>query len=182
MNEDEETEILVYPDGRRVTFLEEGTDEEGAYLRIEHCVKNQGTMNGPHWHPHLSEAFSIQEGRMRFLVGREQRICEAGETITIHPGQVHQFWNISEEQLRVIHEIRPPGQHRQMFETVHYLEWAGKMTKRGIPRSPLWLGLLWELIDGYIVGPPRWFQICFFGGLAQVAKRVGYGKTGVKYR
>lgn len=173
--EDKKAAELLHPDGRRITFLEEGMDQAGAYLRVEHLVPKQGAMNGPHWHPYLTETFSVQEGKMRFLVDGKERICTAGETITVLPNQVHQFWNISEDQLRVSHEIRPPGQHRRMFEMVHQLECAGKMTKKGIPRNPLWLGVLWKSIDGYIVGPPRWLQPIFFGSLARIATFFGYG-------
>lgn len=33
---------------------------------------------------------------------------------------------------------------------MHKLESEGKLTKKGIPRNPLWLGVAWECIDGYL--------------------------------
>jgi hypothetical protein len=57
--------VLVHRDGHRVAFLEEGTDERGEYLVIEHVWTRPGTMAGPHWHPVLTESFRVREGRMR---------------------------------------------------------------------------------------------------------------------
>lgn len=167
-------ETLVHPDGRRVTFLEQGIDEHGDFLIIEHQITRQGIMNGPHWHPKLTESFKVREGRMRFLVDGQEQIVESGSQITVYPNQVHQFWNIGEQQLVVTHEIRPPGLHWKMFVLVHKLECEGKMTRKGIPRHPLWLGVAWECIDGYLDGPPKSFQKVFLGGLAKLAKVFGY--------
>ena len=42
---------LVHRDGHGVAFLEEGTDERGGYLVIEHVWTRPGMMAGSHWHP-----------------------------------------------------------------------------------------------------------------------------------
>jgi hypothetical protein len=111
---------------------------------------------------------------MRFLVDGQEKIIESDGKITIYPNQVHQFWNIGEDQLVAIHEIRPPGLHRDMFKLVHKLECEGKMKKKGIPLNPLWLGLAWKCIDGYLVGPPLIVQKVVLGGLARLAKVFNY--------
>ncbi|MDF2962993.1 MAG: hypothetical protein K0S39_4728 [Paenibacillus sp.] len=111
---------------------------------------------------------------MHFLVDGQEKILEPEGQITIYPNQVHQFWNIGEERLVVLHEIRPPGLHRNMFELVQKLEKEGKMNRKGIPLNPLWLGLAWKCIDGYIDGPPLIVQKVFLGVLARLAKAFGY--------
>ncbi|CEI82676.1 MULTISPECIES: cupin domain-containing protein [Oceanobacillus] len=165
---------LVYPDGRTVTFLQAGQDEDGEYITLGHRMTQQGAVNGAHSHPLLKEKFIIIKGRMRFLVDGQEITLEAGEEIIILPNQVHQFWNVSDGNLEVIHEIRPPGQHWKMFVLMHKLECEGKLTKNGIPRNPLWLGVAWECIDGYLKGPPRFIQKIFLGGLARLAGNLGY--------
>lgn len=165
---------LVHPDGRTVSFLAKGTDEKGDFLIIEHRVTRQGAMNGPHWHPVLTETFQVAEGRMRFVVDGKETILEAGGQLTVHPNQIHQFWNIGDRPLAATHEIRPPGLHGNMFGLIHKLECEGKLTSKGIPRNPLWLGLAWECIDGYLAGPPPWVQTVVLGGLARLAKAIGY--------
>ncbi|MEN1968000.1 hypothetical protein WMZ97_07970 [Lentibacillus sp. N15] len=92
----------------------------------------------------------------------------------MYPNQVHQFWNISEQHLVATHEIRPPGRHWKMFVLVHKLECEGKMSAKGVPRNLLWLGVAWECIDGYMAGPPKFIQRVFLGGLAKLAKWLGY--------
>ncbi|WP_205175224.1 cupin domain-containing protein [Bacillus pakistanensis] len=168
-----QTNTLKHPDGRTVTFLETGVDEKGDYLLVEHRIWKQGAMNGPHWHPVLTESFTINKGKMKFLVDGKESIVSKGETISIHPQEIHQFWNISENGLVAIHEIRPPGQHRKMFELIHKLESEGKLNKKGIPSNPFWLGMVWASMDGYIKGPPKFVQVVLFGGLASLGKWFG---------
>ena len=165
---------LVHRDGHRVAFLEEGRDGRGEYLVIEHVWTRPGTMAGPHWHPVLQEMFSVREGRMRFRVDEREFELGPGECVTVHPGEVHRFWNEGEGRLRVLHEVRPPGRHREMFELWHRLDLAGKTNRHGVPKDPLALGLLWELQDGYLAGVPASLQRLVFGGLARLARLVGY--------
>jgi mannose-6-phosphate isomerase-like protein (cupin superfamily) len=167
-------DALVHRDGHRVTFLEEGTDERGDYLVIEHVWTRPGMMAGPHWHPVLTETFRVLEGRMRFRVDGREFFLGAGEGVTVRPGEVHRFWNTGEGRLRIVHEVRPPGHHRQMFELWHRLDLAGKTNRHGVPKDPLALGLLWELQDGYLAGIPVSFQRVFFGGLSRLARMAGY--------
>jgi mannose-6-phosphate isomerase-like protein (cupin superfamily) len=165
---------LVHRDGHRVAFLEEGMDERGDYLLIEHVWTRPGIMAGPHWHPVLTETFRVLEGRMRFRVDGGEFFLGPGERTTVRPGEVHRFWNTGEGRLRVVHEVRPPGHHRQMFELWHRLDLAGKTNRHGVPKDPLALGLLWELQDGYLAGVPVCLQRVFFGGLSRLARMAGY--------
>jgi mannose-6-phosphate isomerase-like protein (cupin superfamily) len=103
---------LVHRDGHRVAFVEEGTEERGGYLLIEHVWTCPGMMAGPHWHPVLRETFHVLEGRMRFRVDGREFFLGPGEGVTVRPGEVHRFWNEGEGRLRVLHEVRPPGRHR----------------------------------------------------------------------
>lgn len=165
-----EKSVLVHPDGRRIIFVDKGTDTKGSCLIVEHFLTRPGAINGPHWHPGLTETFTIKKGKMKFRVDDQELILEANQQVTVLPNQVHQFWNISETETQFIHEIRPPGKHQKMFELVHRLECEGKMNAKGIPTNPLWLGLLWECMDGYIEGPPPWVQTIFFKSLAFFAR------------
>jgi mannose-6-phosphate isomerase-like protein (cupin superfamily) len=165
---------LVHRDGHRVAFLQEGRDERGNYLLIEHVWTRPGMMAGPHWHPVLTETFRVLEGRMRFRADEREFFLGPGERITVRPEEVHRFWNTGKGRLRVIHEVRPPGHHRQMFELWHRLDLAGKTNRHGVPKDPLGLGLLWELQDGYLAGVPVSVQKIFFGGLARLARFTGY--------
>jgi mannose-6-phosphate isomerase-like protein (cupin superfamily) len=169
-----ENDVLVHRDGHRVRILGQGTDEAGRFLRIEHVWTRPGPMAGPHWHPVLAESFSVVEGRMRFRVDGRDFSLGPGEGVTVRPRQVHRFWNESEARLVLMHEVRPPGRHREMFELWHRLDLKGKTSRQGVPTNPLALGLLWELQDGYVAGVPAVAQRLVLGGLARLAKRIGY--------
>ncbi|RXZ80358.1 cupin domain-containing protein [Paenibacillaceae bacterium] len=166
--------MLQYPDGQTVTCLDQGTDANGEYLIVEHRIIRQGAVNGPHWHPDLKESFTVIEGQIRFRVDGEDIIAGPGDKLTVFPKQVHQFWKEGDDPLVMIHEIRPPGLHWHMFALIHKLECEGKMNRHGIPRNPLWLGLAWEAMDGYLSGPPTVVQRLVLGGLARLAKAFGY--------
>jgi mannose-6-phosphate isomerase-like protein (cupin superfamily) len=169
-----ENDALVHRDGHRVRILGEGTDEAGRFLRIEHVWTRPGPMAGPHWHPVLTESFAIEEGRMRFRVDGRDFSLGPGEGVTVRPRQVHRFWNESEGRLVLMHEVRPPERHREMFELWHRLDLEGKTNRQGVPKSPLAIGLLWELQDGYVAGVPAVAQRLIFGGLARLARRIDY--------
>lgn len=166
--------VLIHPDGSTVTLVERGVGELGEYLRVEHKINRKGAINGPHWHPIISEMFTVKQGKMRFRVDGEETLMGPGRTISISPGQVHQFWNEGGDPLVALHEIRPPGLHWQMFALLHKLETEGRMNRKGIPRNPLWLGYAWETMEGYLAGPPKIIQKIVLGGLARLARAVGY--------
>ncbi|MDF2713256.1 MAG: hypothetical protein K0R28_181 [Paenibacillus sp.] len=165
---------LRYPDGQTITCLAWDTDKDGEYLLVEHRMYRNGAINGPHWHPVLTEKFTIVQGTMLFRVDGNETVAGPGSTLVVSPNQVHQFWKESDGPLVMLHEIRPPGRHWQMFALIHKLECEGKMNQKGIPRNPLWLGAAWESMDGYIAGPPKLVQKIVLGGLARLARVFGY--------
>ncbi|GGD60771.1 cupin domain-containing protein [Paenibacillus nasutitermitis] len=163
--------VLLYPDGQTVTCLE--GDEQGEYLLVEHRIYKNGAINGPHWHPVLTETFSVLQGTMQFKIDDKETMAGPGSTVVVSPKQVHQFWKVGGDPLVMLHEIRPPGNHWKMFELLCKLECEEKINRKGIPRNPLWLGALWGAMDGYIVGPPKFAQTIVLGGLARLAALFG---------
>ncbi|WP_306359432.1 hypothetical protein [Nocardia sp. CC227C] len=87
---------------------------------------------------------------------------------------MHEFWNETADT-EIDHEIRPPLRHRAMFELWHALDAAGKTTAANrVPRDPLALALLWDYQDGYLAGIPPRLQRAVLGGLARLARALGY--------
>jgi mannose-6-phosphate isomerase-like protein (cupin superfamily) len=172
---DEDRGPLVHRDGHSVEFLAEGTDARGRYLAIRHRWTRPGMMAGPHWHPVLTERFVVEAGRIVFRIDGRELVLGPGEEVVVRPRVVHGFRKVDEEPLSFLHEVRPPGRHRAMFELWHRLDRAGKTTRSGVPTNPLDLALLWELQDGYLAGIPAALQSVVLGGLARVARRLGRG-------
>jgi mannose-6-phosphate isomerase-like protein (cupin superfamily) len=164
---------LVFRDGRRVTFVAEGSDEEGPFLRIEHRLPRPARQAGPHWHPLLIERWTVRRGRLRFRIDGRELVLGPGESTSAGARQVHEFSTLTADVV-LDHEVRPPLQHRRMFELWHALDTAGATTRSGLPRNPLALALLWQAQDGYLAGVPAWLQHAIFGGLARLSRALRY--------
>ncbi|MEV0337203.1 cupin domain-containing protein [Nocardia sp. NPDC050717] len=167
--------VLTFRNGHRVTLIDRGADEQGAYLRLEHVLPRVGREAGPHWHPEISETWTIRSGRVRFRIDGTEIVARPGDTVTAPPRAVHEFWNEAPDTV-LDHLIRPPLRHWAMFEFWWGLDTTGRTTAGKLPRNPLALGLLWEYQDGYLAGPPAPLQRLVFGGLAALARRTGYAR------
>ncbi|WP_211246460.1 cupin domain-containing protein [Amycolatopsis taiwanensis] len=166
-------DALIFRNGHRITRLAEGTDGDGPYLRLEHRIPRPQRQAGPHWHPVLTEQWTVQEGRVRFRVAGKDIDAGPGDTVAAKAGQVHQFHTDSPDVV-LRHEIRPPLRHWEMFQLWHRLDLAGKTTRNRMPRNPLAVALLWKYQDGYLAGIPAILQRFVLGGLAALARVTGY--------
>ncbi|WP_280356817.1 cupin domain-containing protein [Nocardia otitidiscaviarum] len=165
---------LTFRNGHRVTLVAEGTDEHGPYLRLRHLLPTPGRQAGPHWHPTLAERWTVRRGALRFRIDGTEVIARQGDSAVAPAGVVHEFWNEAPDT-EIDHEIRPPLHHWAMFELWHALDAAGKTTVAGrVPRDPLALALLWDYQDGYLGGIPPRLQRTVLGGLARLARTLGY--------
>ncbi|WP_280487462.1 cupin domain-containing protein [Nocardia farcinica] len=168
-----EQRAVTFRNGHRVTLVDRGVDERGPYLKLHHHLLQPGRQAGPHWHPELAESWTVRAGRLWFEVDGTEIVAGPGVTVSAPPRAVHQF-RCEEPGTEFDHEIRPPLRHWQMFELWSALDLAGRTTAGRIPRNPLALALLWEYQDGYLAGVPAWAQRVVLGGLARIARRVGY--------
>jgi hypothetical protein len=50
----------------------------------------------------------------------------------------------------------------------------GKTNKRGVPKNPFELALIYELAESYLVPMPLFSQKALFGSVAKVARWRGY--------
>ena len=162
-------EVMEGPNGRT-----EVVESDEHRILFRHTTHHVGRMAGPHWHPVLAERFRVVAGVVRFRVDGTWREVGPGQTVHVAPRAVHEFRHDDPGELVMEHEVRPPGRHRAMFEVLHALHATGRLTRTGLPRSPLSLGLLWGLQDGYLAGPPPWLQRALLGGLDRLARRLGH--------
>ncbi|MBL1077865.1 cupin domain-containing protein [Nocardia sp. 2] len=168
-----DSSTLTFRNGKRVTLVEQGVDEQGAYLVLEHLLPRAERQAGPHWHPVLAEEWTVLRGRVRFRIDGVESFAGEGDSAVAAGGVVHEFWSVTPETV-VRHVIRPPLRHWEMFRLWHALDAAGKTTSAGVPRNPLALALLWDYQDGYLAGIPAGAQRVVLGGLARLARRCGY--------
>ncbi|MEU1982680.1 cupin domain-containing protein [Nocardia sp. NPDC019395] len=170
-----EPRVLTFRNGHRITMLGQGTDDRGPYLRLRHDLREPNRQAGPHWHPVLTEEWTVRRGAVRFRIDGREILAEPGDTVSAPARAVHEFWNETPGTV-LDHEVRPPLRHWNMFSLWSALDEAGATTDSGVPRNPLALALLWELQDGYLAGIPAWPQRAVLGSLAAIARRTGYGR------
>ena len=133
--------------GERFTFTATAASTEGELLAFDFALKARGAVPMPHVHPEQSERFEVVAGEMRFRVGLRTIIAGPGDVVLVEPGVAHSFANAGPDEARLRVEVRPALAMEEMFADVIALAEAGRMTTRGMPRSPLDLALLARTYD-----------------------------------
>ena len=121
--------------GERFTFTDTAASTGGELLAFDFALKPGGAVPIPHVHPIQTERFEVLAGRMRFRIGLRTQIAEPGDVIEVEPGVAHGFANAGDEEARLHVEVRPALAMENMFAEVVAMAEAGRMTRRGMPRS-----------------------------------------------
>jgi quercetin dioxygenase-like cupin family protein len=166
--------------GERITFLKTTQETNGELLRFEYVLPPGFTIS-EHFHPHQEERHEVLSGTLRGRVGGQERDYAAGERVVGSAGVPHAWRNSSsEEELRIISELRPPLVLETIMETSFGLARDGKTTKKqGIPKNPLQLAVLVDEMRGmfYSSAVPVAVQEAFlalFAVVASVGRMLGY--------
>jgi quercetin dioxygenase-like cupin family protein len=133
-----------------------------------------------HVHQRTLERVSVIEGVLTVSLGsrRDRRELRAGETLELPPQIPHRFWNPSDQPVRLVGEARPGAQLGIALERLCRLAQEGKVTRRGAPKNPLQVALLFEQSEMYLTGIPLAIQRPLQGWLAGLARRRGYTAGG----
>jgi quercetin dioxygenase-like cupin family protein len=130
----------------------------------------------PHIHPNGEERFSVQEGKVEFLVGRRKVIAEPGDELVVPPGTKHAFKNVGDSDAVFRAELapEPTGKGQGFFEETAAAAKQGMYTKRGIPTglgaALHLLGILERYQDFAVISnPPPTMQRLLF----PLARRFG---------
>jgi quercetin dioxygenase-like cupin family protein len=133
--------------GERFTFTDTARSTDGELLAFDLALRPGGAVPIPHVHPIQTERFEVVAGRMRFRLGWRTVLAGPGEVVEVPPGVMHGFANAGEEEARVRVEVRPALAMEEMLADVVAMARAGRMTRRGLPRSPLAFALLARTYD-----------------------------------
>lgn len=163
--------------GERFTFTHTAASTDGELLAFELALRPGGAVPIPHVHPIQTERFEMLSGTMRFRVGLRHVTAEAGDVLEIEPGVMHGFANAGDEEVRVLVEVRPALAMEDMFAEVIAMAEAGRMTRRGMPRSLLDLALLARTYDAEAHAPfvGRRLQRFLLAPLVALARRPSPG-------
>jgi quercetin dioxygenase-like cupin family protein len=87
-------------------------------LAVEAVYAPDGSAPPKHFHPAQSEHFEVLEGSITTRVDGDERVLEAGETIDIPVGAVHQMWNAGAEPARMLWRTSPAGRTLEWFQAL----------------------------------------------------------------
>jgi quercetin dioxygenase-like cupin family protein len=133
--------------GERFTFTHTAATTDGELLAFDFGLRPGGAVPIPHVHPIQTERFEVVEGQMRFRVGLRTVLAGPGDVVEVEPGVAHSFANAADDEARLRVEVRPALRMEEMFADVICMAQAGRMNRRGMPRSPLDLALLARTYD-----------------------------------
>jgi quercetin dioxygenase-like cupin family protein len=133
--------------GERFTFTHTAASTGGELLAFDFALRPGGAVPVPHVHPIQTERFEVRAGLMRIRVGLRVKLAGPGDVVEVAPGVLHSFANAGEEEARLRVEVRPALAMEDMFADVVALAEAGRMNRRGMPRSPLDLAMLARTYD-----------------------------------
>ena len=94
-----------FPDGSLYDIRVSGGDTNGARSELQITLPPHPATQPPHIHPGQEEAWTVLEGSLEVLVGREWHTLAGGQSMIVPPGTVHTFRNRSGENVmfRVVH-------------------------------------------------------------------------------
>jgi len=167
--------ISENPDGSRHIFLVTGDETGGEYLRLR--VELPPHASGPpmHYHVGYTEKFDVLEGKLDVYVGKKNHLAlVSGQSASVPLEVPHKFWNATDELTVFEAEIRPADDFEKTLRVADGLARDGKTSKRGVPKNPLELGLIYQLAQSYQPGMPRPMQNAIAGTLARIARWRGY--------
>jgi len=111
-------------------------------------------------------------------VGGRKMLLEGGDVAVVEPGTPHKFWNMGNEPVRFVCEVRPALQFESLLETMFALAAEGKTNKKGMPR-PLRLAVIarahFETVR--LPQPPAWLQRAGLALGAPLGRLFGYDAT-----
>ena len=139
--------------GERFTFIHTAGSTGGELLAFELALRLGGAVPMAHVHPIQTERFEVLEGAPRFRIGARSQVVASGGVVEIAPGVLHGFHNPGPGEARMRVEVRPALRMEELLREVVALAHAGRLTRRGMPRSLLDLARLARSYDDVAHAP-----------------------------
>jgi quercetin dioxygenase-like cupin family protein len=170
--------------GEKAMIVESAEETGGEHIVADLAVEARGFVpGGEHVHDNLTEHFEVLSGRIRFVVGGEERILGAGEQVTVLPGTWHEWANAGEDEVHARVRVQPAMRFQEAILAVWGLCADGHTNAEGRP-SPLLGALVATRYRDEIRfrQPPDVVQRLVFPPLAALARRRGLEPTLERYR
>jgi GNAT superfamily N-acetyltransferase/mannose-6-phosphate isomerase-like protein (cupin superfamily) len=150
------------------------SEANGHLLVVDLYLRPGAKVAGEHVHPVSTEAFTTVSGRL--AVRHDGRALDAGPgtRVEVAPGVAHEFWNPTDEEVRVIVEVQPGERLVQLVRQLFLTAQDGRTDADGRPR-PLRAAVLAREFDDTMrfTSPPLAVQRAVAGLLAPIARLTG---------
>ena len=147
----------------------------GHLLVVDLYLHAGAKVAGEHIHPGTTEAFTTVSGQL--AVRHHGRLLEAGPgtRVEVAPGVAHEFWNPTDEEVRVLVEVQPGERLGQLIRQLFLTAQDGRTDARGRPRPLHAAVLAREFADTIrFTSPPQLVQRAVFGLLSPIARITGH--------
>lgn len=157
------------------TFLKTSAETNGEYTLIEIDL---GKSDGPplHYHNAFSEKFQVQEGILYVQVGKDKKILNVGESVTVPAGTHHRFYNETNDKVKFHITLIPGHTGMENFIKIFYgLAADGLSDKKGKPKKFAHLAVALIISDS---NAPGWMSLLspVIRAVARRAKKNGTEK------
>lgn len=158
--------------GNYTTFVKKSVETNGEYTLLEIDLEPGGE-NGPHYHLDFSEEFTAVSGTVGVHINGENHYLEEGESKLADTGDVHYFFNNSNEKSTFQVRIEPgsPGFEKSLY-ILYGLVNDGLVDEEGLPTDILHTALFAAYSDTRASGLLRVMNP-IFSRLAGKAQREG---------
>ena len=121
--------------GDKAVFLKTAEETNGLCTIIEMELVAGGG-NQPHLHDDYAETFTVLQGDLTLLAGKEYKTLKKGESFTIPPKMIHCFKNRSKNTVKFRIEISPgqPG-FENVLKIGYGLAKDGLTSRKGVPKK-----------------------------------------------
>jgi quercetin dioxygenase-like cupin family protein len=133
---------LAFPDGSVYTVVRPAADPRRDPLVMEFLLQPRCPAPPPHLHPGgQKETFEVLDGAFELRQGGSWQRLEAGQALTVEPGEIHTFRNHETAPVRV-HNVHEPGHSFERYiRRVHAVATEHGFAKV-TPRAALYLAAL----------------------------------------
>jgi quercetin dioxygenase-like cupin family protein len=103
--------------GHSLKLIRTGDETAGELLEMEASYSGEAGMPPEHLHPNQAEHFEVLEGKMRVIVGGEEKLYDVGESFDVPVGTPHQMG--AEGPARMRWQVRPALRTAEFFERLY---------------------------------------------------------------
>jgi len=138
------------------TFLKTSEETNGAFTLIEIDL---GKSDGPplHYHNAFTEKFQVVDGVLYVQVGKEKKVLNKGEFVTVPAGTPHRFYNESSDPVKFHITLEPGHTGMENFIKIFYgLAADGLTDKKGKPKKFAHLAVALTISDS---NAPGWLSL-----------------------